>query len=530
MTFGKKMAFSGAKAALTTGVILGFAGLSTGCDTVARISFQERTISRIEVMGMTPEAGSCDGSEAGADMRFVMIADDSTPIRPGDVLDNIPVDLTRDSVALENGRLYELPDVACDESSCVFPDDGFTCSAGVSVEEASLRRCNRELGLSVGEVSFEADTEKPQLFAMLVENSGSLAGWLPSDLAGYYPDWDNDGTAEGTTDTNRVAGRASDSSKSRAVAFSQVATTWRSATALALNEGRRTVFGLWQFSGTSTADVRSLVAEVSTSESPWADQATTAIAAVGQLEDPGQRRGNVFQAMSTVFEEALIDPEFEGYEKTVVVFVDGPDELRLNAFDEARVIEAANAVDARVFIVHLDSDVAQEDLSGNPYFRDDPSYYEDQEPCESDATCENFEECRTPVRYSTTPGGAVEIGGTDTFCLPQRDENGRIGPIHAYQRIACETDGSYIYVPSATALRSRMQYLPHVMDGLWKVNTTLDAFENRRVAPDEPYKVQASFRVNVGTREPIFVLSQVGDPNAGTQTEDQDTRAVLFHK
>lgn len=529
MTFGKRMAFPGAKFALSAGMVLGLTSGSLGCDTVALISFQERAFSRVEAVGMTPVGGSCDGSTGKADLRFVMIADDATAIRPNDIVSNQLVSLTRDSVDITEPRLYELPDVSCDGDSCVYPDDGFTCGSGTANDDPALRRCNRDLTMSVGDVSFVSETESPQLFAMIVENSGSLDGWLPSDVGGYYVDWDGDGFAEGFPDVNLVVARASDRSKNRVPAFNGVANTWRDAARLAVSENRRTLFGMWQFSGSSTADVRSLVA-LTPSEQTWTDQAATAIAAVNELENAGQRRANVYQAMTTVMEEAMADPEYANYDKTVVVFVDGPDDLRLNAFDEARVIAAANAVNARLFIVHMDPALATEGLDGLPFFRDDPRYIEDQEPCTSEESCENFEECRRPISYASSPNAPVEITTEDTYCLPVRDENGRIGPIHAYQRIACETDGSYIYVTSAPAVRPRMASLPHAMDGLWKVETTLDAFENRRVAAGEGYKVQGALRVSLGQSNVSFVMSQVGDTRPGTQFADQDTRGVLFHK
>jgi len=529
MTFGKRMAFPGAKFAISAGMVLGLTSGSLGCDTVALISFQERAFTRVEAIGMTPLAGSCDGSTAKAEIRFVMIADDATAIRPNDIISNQLVNLTRDSVEITDSRLYELPDVECDTSSCVYPGDGFTCGIGTTTDDAKLRRCNRDLTVSVGDVSFASDTDRPQLFAMIVENSGSLDGWLPSDVGAYYVDWDGDGFAEGFPDVNLVVARATDRSKNRVVAFNQVANTWRDAARMAVNENRRTLFGMWQFSGSSTADVRSLVA-LTPSGQVWTDQAATAISAVNQLETAGQRRANVYQAMSTVLEEAMADSEYANYDKTVVVFVDGPDDLRLNAFNEARVIAAAKAVNARLFIVHVDPSVATQGIEGLPFFRDDPRYIEDQDPCSSEESCENFEECRRPLSYASTPNAPVEISTNETYCLPKRDDNGRIGPIHAYQRIACETDGSYIYVTSATALRNRMQWLPHTMDGLWKVETTLDAFENRRVAAGEGFKVQGALRVGLGTRNLSFIMSQTGDERAGTQFADQDTRGVLFHK
>ena len=75
-----------------------------------------------------------------------------------------------------------------------------------------------------------------------------------------------------------------------------------------------------------------------------------------------------------------------------------------------------------------------------------------------------------------------------------------------------------------------MQWLPYALDGLWKVETVIDAFENGQVPTDQPYKVQSSFTVNLGERARTFTFSQTGDPLVGPQDDEQDTRTVIFSK
>lgn len=532
MTFGKKFGSLKQRRALAlTGLVGLFSTASLGCDTVALISFQAREFNTIEAFGVTPLAGSCDGSNGAAMLRFVMIADDNSPIRPDEVIAGENISVTRDDLSLINGKLFELPDVQCSADSCAFSE--FSCEAANASYAASLNRCLRDASLDIdGAVQFDSDVTSAQTFAVLIENSGSLDGWLPSDIGNKYPDYDGDGfaDADATTDVNLKSSRATDRIGNRKVALAATAQRWSTIARIADNENRKTSFGAWQFSGTSTAGVQSLVARATPTESVWTEQPLTAENSIATLTDPVQDRANVYQAMAEVLENDLATPEIASNDKTMVVFVDGPDDLRLDTYDLERVLTAAKAASVRVFVVQLDPPVATTDISGTPLFRDHPGYTEDQENCTSDADCRNYEECRQPINYSSTPGGAVESPVVGTYCLPSRDDNGRIGPIQDYQRIACETEGAYIYVPSSAGLRNRMQWLPFTMDGLWKVETVIDAIENGQVAGNEPYKVQSDFSVSLGGRSKTFSFSQTGDPLAGPKDEDQDTRTVIFSK
>ncbi|MEZ4461253.1 MAG: hypothetical protein R3E66_16350 [bacterium] len=502
-----------------------------GCDTVALISFQERAFNTLESFGVTPLPASCEGSDGAAMLRFVMVADDATPIRPDEVVANQTVNLTRDDVTLADGKLFELPDTACSGDSCVFSE--FACAAANPAYAASQNRCLRDASVDIdGAVQFDSDVTKPQVLGLLISNSGSLDGWLPQDVGNKYPDLDNDGFADpnAVNDVSLKTSRATDRPGNRKVAFNALADKFESVAKAASREDRKTLFGAWTFSGTSTAGVQSLVSKVTPTESQWTEQPGTVDRALDQIPDTFGDRRNVYQAMAEVLENSFTSEDVAGNDKMLVVFVDGNDDLRLDNFDADRVITAAQAAETKVYIVQLDSKLALEDLGGAPLLRDDPRYVENQANCNSDADCLNFEECRQPVNYSSTPGGAVESPANGTYCLPKRDDNGRLGPIQDYQRIACATEGAYIYVPASTALRSRMQWLPYALDGLWKVETVIDAFENGQVPTDQPYKVQSSFTVNLGERARTFTFSQTGDPLVGPQDDEQDTRTVIFSK
>lgn len=530
MTFGKMFGSLKQRRTLALTGLVGLMSTTTlGCDTVALISFQERAFTTLESFGVTPMPDSCEGSDGSAMLRFVLVADDDTPIRPDEVVANEPVNLTRESLSLGDGKLFELPDLACSADSCV--NQEFSCAAADPAYEAAKNRCLRDAAIAIdGQVQFDADVEKNQAFGILIENAGSLDGWLPSDVGSKYPDLDGDGFADATSDVSLKTSRATDRAGNRKVAFTAMAQKWSRIAELAAKQDRKTVFGAWQFSGTSTAGVQSLVAKVTPTQTVWTEQAGNATNSITQLSDTAQERANVYQAMAEVLENDFVAPEVDGFEKTLVVFVDGNDDLRSDQFDVDRVLTAAEAAQVRIFIVQLDAKVATEDISGAPLFRDDPRYIESQTACASDADCENFEECRQPINYASVANGPVESPVNGTYCLPARDDNGRIGPIQDYQQIACATEGSYIYVPAALALRNRMQWLPFTLDGLWKVETVIDQFENGQVPTNEPYKVQADFGVNLGQRQRTFTFSQTGDPLVGPQDDDQDTRTVIFSK
>lgn len=552
MIFGKLNGSQLTRPSRTSLAAVGLVGVmsalpSLGCDTVALISFQERNFAALQSPGLTPTADSCGGSDGGAVMRFVMIGDDRIPIRPGDTIEQEVIDISLASLSLSNTKVFEQPDELCaDNSSCVFEGDNFTCSLADESYDSTLKRCQRDGSLALtGAVEFASNVDKPQLFGVVYENAGSLDGWLPEDVAQYYPDWDNDGTADGNQDVTLNNGRASDGRKNRHTALSSMINDWEIAAELSIRENRKTFFGLWQFSGTSSADVRSLVADVvPDGESFWTESPATARRAADTFknsEEPTRKRANVYQAAVEVLEEGFGQDKFDGYDKTMVLFVDGPDDLRSPNFTATKVIDAAKEQGVRIFVVQLDA--ALDEFSSDnttPLLRDDPRYWQAQDAaCASDEDCESHETCRVPMAYSTQPGGTAEITpGGATYCMPQRDSNQRSGAIHGYQQIACETDGGYIYAKfsrasansSSQALSRRMQWLPLTMDGLWKVGATLDVIENGDVAAAQPYRVQSEFSVSVGQKQQTFSFSQLGDPSAGRQDDDQDTRTILFSK
>lgn len=516
-------------------LVLGMsAAIGSGCDTVALVSFQERDFQNVRSTGITPIAGQCGGSSGDVTLRFVLEADDKLPIKPGDVIGREDLNISASSIALADSAVFEYPDVTCSSNDdCALMGDNFTCTEARPGLSSTQRRCQRSASMSLsGPLTFESDVQRSQLLGVVFENAGSLEGWLPEDLGARYPDTTGNGVADGERDLQPDTSRASDPSRRRNVALTGLREAFTNVArdSESTNE-RRSLFGLWQFAGTSSADVRSLVAQVTPQNSIWARDPARFAAAANAFDDVDATRGNVYQALASVLEdeEAFADDTYADFDKTLVLLVDGPDELRLNAFDIERVIDAATDLEVRVFIVHLDSEV-ELTSSGVELLRDDFFYWENQdEPCASQQDCRNYEECRVPTAYATSPGGPVDKDPEgDTYCMVRRDENGRVGPIEDYQRLACETDGGYIYVKSPQALRRRMEWLPLTMDGLWKVDAVIDVVENEQVAPEQPYAVQTNLSIDAGGATRNFFFGQAGDPTAGRQDADQDTRTVIF--
>jgi hypothetical protein len=521
---------------LAAASVLGLAGVSfvglSGCDTVARISFSERRAESIHSAGVTSPAGQCGGVDGSATMRFVMLANDMTPIIEGDDLAGVLFDLRSRDVELRDGRVFSLPDQLCSSNNDC-PGNMVCTKASDSLGD-QYRRCNVSSDVSLsGEPRFAADLAKNQLFGVLFENAGSLRGWLPEDVGRLRPvDADGNPIPGTGQDTGPIAARATDQRVARGPLLTGLESNWDHVFRYARRTNRNTNFGFWTFSG-SRATVLSQVASVHPQQLMWTgqydrvSQATTNYRINVEVE---RTRAAVYEAINTVIEQGYSQPEHEGWEKQLVVFVDGPDDLRLTQNHTAEtVIANARAAGVRLFIVHLDSKVDANLL------RDDYRYYENQSPCTDNSQCLNFEECRVPQLFSDGLSGTVtyptsfESNPDARYCLPALDENGRIGPIEDYSRIACATEGGYIYVPSAQALRSRAEWLPFALDGLWEMDVEIAEAQRGNLFPGQPYKLQTTKNLQLGDLNRTYQYSQQGRVQQAIDDDDAaDTRAVFF--
>jgi hypothetical protein len=514
----------------------------TGCDTVARLAFLDNEFNDVQTLGLTPPAGSCGGTTNGdAVMRFVLLDSQRSSIGPEDSLGSQQVDFGRSSLTLSNAALFELPDVECSSGACE-QATSMACQVSDSSYDEALARCNKATGISSLDPKFVGSRDKDLVFTLLVENTASLTGRLPASVAQLFPDRDGDGVTDGQWSTQGLQEpeRATDTFNSRSTLVSQLQTSWKAMATRALkSRNREAWFGMWTFGGASSSLVSMLPGEsqlVRTGSGAAQDdgQVDQAVSKYFSTSVRTEEAG-IYEAMLAIItsSDRLAKPELDGADKLLVVFVDGPDELRRPALSADKVIEEAKAKGVKIIVVHLDSPVKLMSSAGEPYFVDLPSYVEKQDPCMADSECNNFEECRPTTGYATQQGQSPEqpigLDLSKSYCHIKRDSRGRVGPVDEYSRIACETGGGYIYVPSpglGSELGTRAGWLPFVQDGLWEVPVALDALTRGDVAPDQGYKVQVNVSATVlGVQKPQS-MSQLGLELG--EGDARDSRMILF--
>lgn len=468
-------------------------------------------------------SSSCEGSQGDAVLRMVLMSTNNTVITPQTKLLDKPLNFTSQSMTFMESALFEMPNVLCAAGQC---EDASAMCGATSESKPELHRCFMEETLSVGsEPAFVADLAKHQLFGMVIENTGSLSGSLPESFSRLSPDLNGDLRGEQVVELLSLRPeRASDAARRRSSAFGVMVSSWISAQSDASRRKVETYFGAWTFAN-STASVRPLMDDVWTSSG---DAARTGISKIfaGQAE---RQQASVFESTAHILSDVtgFADPRFVDYDKTLMLFVDGPDELRLKGKTVQTVIDAAKATNTRVFVVHIDPEIELETSDGKPLIVDDPLYVEEQDGCLDDSACKGFEQCRQITRFSTEPGEPVTIPADErvalNFCLPKRDENGRIGPIEDYAQLACATGGGYIYLSNTEDLSNQSKVLPFVMDGLWEVSINSEALSRQMSATIQPYLVQTTLQLSLG-RDVTNFYSQRGTVNL------QDNRMVIFAK
>jgi hypothetical protein len=536
---------------------------AAGCDTAASISFPPRTFHEIKSSGFTAMPGSCTGVTDG-DMkaRFVLLDNNLEPIQLGDGV-NLPgggevsVEPTSDSIVMSNAALMETRASACvDSSDCSSHPLGFQCEVAPGLMSSptgeSIKSCHvPEAGLSVVSsaeaVQFVADVENDQVYGILMESTGGLKGW---SLPGTQDAWDangdgvvNDEVVDGVADLEPYGVLygdpiATDPEKKRVQALYRAYNAWVDAYTLARSNQRRTYFGLWSFNSIE-AQPTSHIAEIRGDGLVWASDATPISQAMTDYSNTtaDRSRANIYEAALAVIENAYSDEAMsklnvsdpESVDKQLVLFVDGYDDMREN--DSATmddVITAAQENRVRVFVVHLDPAFEEPEQ-----IREDPEYWKGQEPCVDDSTCKNYETCRKPRGYAPSMGAPVnEPDGFDnTYCLPERDDFGRVGPIHDYARLACATEGGYMYMPSADAISRNLGWTPYALDGLWEATVNSNQMQREENLGGIPLKIQADMEITIAGQSHTFSFSQMGEvtgvgPDA--TVDAFDTRSVVF--
>ena len=542
---------------MVAGTLAALAVPAGGCDTVARLTFSDRSYEDLRVTGLSAAEGTCQGSNGAAVMRFVLLDGDGLPINEQSVLNNRDVELSTGDVELEGITYFDTPNVVCPDSNdaalacqgasegdmcavrgnageCKRSPDSLkcdVCSEGFSCDEAPDglgQLCQTTSGTIAPDGApqiVSSATQPNQVFALLIEDSASMGGDLPAPIQTLAPDYEGapEGGPDGIADDpppgayrGQNPERESDKTNVRVTAASQIASTWEEIARNASDNNQvETFFGLWTIKG-SAATLSSAVGE----ENFWVNSPSQVQSAVGRLNLRSDSVAAIYESAIAVIEDenGLASDQFGAEdEKVMVLVVDGPDDLRLDTDNSSAqgLIEAANQHNVRIFIVHIDPAVTVAlEGSGVPLIPDLPEYVQQQEAeCSSDDACKNFEACRRVTAFAQNSGGDVAqpAGKFDgTWCAIERDENGRVGPIDEYAQIACATGGSYMYYPEAALLDAKIEWLPAVLDGLWEVSLNVDAFNRGTFPAGEPYLIEGSVRVTAGERTRSFQMSQDG--------------------
>lgn len=461
--------------------------LSTAaCDTVAQIPFGERSFQDVRPVSVTSVDGQgsqqCSGFTGSADLEMILIDDEGMPIAPGEDLARLSLGDSDVSVDMAGNAVYSLPDVSCSsDDDC---PGSFDCGSTDSDDVGN--RCQISTGVGVPQ-EFEtaevvADRPETQAVGVAISEFGQWRGWYSGEFGDLYifdPDQEMNLNYDEQNDTitnSPVDEVMVDPGFNRQNALGNFAGDWgRLSTHLIESEEREALFGAWTFGEQPAADTRSLIFD-QTDDERWTAERSVAEQTFDTLDtNPG--RSAVLSSMLEVLDD-YDDPALQGVDHRALVFVvAGPDELRNTDVDE--VINRAQQLDVEVSVVHIDPE-----LSDSSYLRDDWVYYSDQDPCDSDDECNNFEACRHPTPYteedsSSDPDDLAYPDDLDTrYCLPEYDENGRVGPVDYYDQIACETGGDYAYVPgnSQTMMEGPLRPIVHKFEGAWATNFVVNDY------------------------------------------------------
>ena len=482
------------------------------CDTVAQLSFSDRNFRAVQPVGMVAQGGQCGGISGDATMRMVFVDDSDEPIKPGEEVALAFVEPDQDDISFSDGAMYTLPDVDCSgDSDC----SRLRCRSTPSDDIG--QRCQDDTGISATSDPLFVGTEpQSQAIAFGMSNVGRWRGWGSSNLSQYYA-LNEDGPND-QLDSGPVDGLAVDSAGDRFSALRDMARNWRILSRYVGNDGRSAQFGFWLF-GEAPAEVSSLVVEGSPSSSMWTDNPSHAEGIFSGMDPVESGRSDVYSSIREVLDLGFVqsDAVADAEHRSLVFLVSGYDErkrdnINYNNYPDLEqgdlagaVIAKANELDVEVSIVQVDAPRDRELL------RDDWVYYENDDPCTDDSECKNFETCREPTLYvedATTNDrdDVVEPGEEQrdqTFCLPDYDENGRVGPIADYDRIACETGGSYSYVPlvSRSMIHNPLEGMVLAPEAAWEVDLSIADFDRLDPHGDgagEAHLLESSLEVTIG--------------------------------
>lgn len=434
-----------------------------------------------------PVPVNCDDPGARQKFPFAYTSNDVFPVVEGDLVNgrvvrpNTTLDIG--TFAVRRPRVQILEEAYCDtESDC---PSGYKCaSAGLP---GARRQCTIQTGFEFvpRTVKSEVDNglgEREQLVTILIENTTSLDGRLPSRVSTLYGE-------DGMRDFGVNPDRATDPTRVHRDAIK----TFSSGLA-SVADPQNTNLSLWFYAGDVGARTRPLL-RLGELQDHYVNDLSAGEPAIDGMTDPLPEPANIYQAINTVVARDLGLEKYDGYEKFLYIFTDGANEV----YDEAATAQTVTALleekGIKTYIIHLDSEIDPSLLrdlptvwQGNLACEEDPNC-QGAPPCGSDADCKNFETCRPAKIYAEEETGSV----TETplsYCMPDY-ESGRLGPIDDYADIACRTNGNYIYVAEPELMRQYWRNLQTTVNGLFSVEADLSAYEDEDVQPGF-YRVSAT--------------------------------------
>ncbi|MEL6180910.1 MAG: vWA domain-containing protein, partial [Myxococcota bacterium] len=320
--------------------------------------------------------------------------------------------------------------------------------------------------------------------SIMMDNSGSLVG---------------EGVSE--DDSSVVLARATDRGGFRISSMQQFVNL--------LNDtesrpwGENMALGLWSFRGETSAGVQPETGELATGNTPanpYTFNRQVITQALTELRRQAEfGRSNVFTALQVVAENFRDLPGTANRERAIILFTDGPDDSEV-VFIEASDEDRQRAKDARqqkledaisilqeqqiqVFVVHLDTAIGPEGVA------------------------------------------AVQADPFNAQPYP-RDGDGRFGPLDEYARIACATNGQYVYVPNPERLNRVMELLVDQFGGTWGVNVGIESLEQTQLE-NAPYQLGTIMQVTLGD-EGRYFFSPLG--NTSSAIGSSDNRPAVFKR
>lgn len=439
---------------------------------------------------LPPRPASCGSPGKAQRFRFYFQNRNLEPLSPQDNVNGRPASPNAmvNAGVLDAERTRIATEQRCSSASDC-PGDMKCGSSGLPT---ARRYCLRKTNVSFkpGTVEFDYNPGRSesdrQLVGLLLENTGSWQGNLPNPVALQYDEQGN--TATGSDDD-----RATDPNFLYRDIFNTLGTYLPGTT-----DPANTKVGGWEFAGTARVNTRPL----ENTDPGDTDHFTNTLSAPEQWleQELNQPRviepANVYQALLETMDGFALD-KYSDHEKFLIAIVDGPNEVKDENATYQDVLDRAQELNVHLSIIHLDAPIDPSTMRDLPtYFRDeDSSGY--PPTCSSDSDCLNFETCRNATIYADEPDGNV-TQTDEQYCMPEYNENGRLGPNEQYADLACQTEGHYLRLRNPEQFTYYIQRLTFAFDGQYSIEAEVSAF-GKQDLNDSYYNLSGAIKGLLGS-------------------------------